>query len=281
MSIEAKIIKDSISANTGIRLTTMQLRYPRFIHSEFMTHRVFSRNASSSRAVPVKKMIQEVIDDPAIPVRWGKHQSGMQDAGEHDALVDGVTAETAWLEARDHSVEIARAFNQAGYAKQVINRLLEPFAHISVVVTGVYWENFYTLRDHKDADPTIQALAVAMKEAHDGSVPRVLKHGQWHLPYVTDEECDGHILYDCQRMSAARCARVSYLNHDQTAPSIEKDIELFDRLIQTPVHASPLEHQATPDLKSLRFVNPEKHGNLKGWIQFRKTIGSEAVMEKY
>ena len=154
MTITAKIIADSISP-AGARLTTLQLRYPRFIHAEFMTHRMFSRNASSSRAIPVERLIQDVLDDPAMPVFWGKNQPGMQAREDHHALVggegvsgydhfdDSITREAAWLISRGIAIQHAREFAKAGYHKQIVNRLLEPFSHINVVVTATEWENFF------------------------------------------------------------------------------------------------------------------------------------------
>src|ERR1700693_1578480 len=106
MTVSAKIVADSVG-QAGQRITTMQLRYPKFIHGEFMTHRVFSRNASSSRAIPVERLIQDVIDDPAMPVFWGKNQKGMQ-AKEELTGNDLYMAKREWLRARDQAVASAR-----------------------------------------------------------------------------------------------------------------------------------------------------------------------------
>lgn len=323
--ITAKIVLDSVSPD-GVRLTTMHLRYPRFIHSELMTHRVFSRNARSSRAVPVATMLQEIIDNPVIPLHWGKNQKGMQASETSDALVQlyptmsGVPNEVAWLMARDHAVHIARAFAGAGYHKQVVNRLLEPFMHIDVLVTATDWDNFLWLRDHKDAEPHIQLLAKEVKKALDGSKPLIIPYGGWHMPYVKSEDYvdaeawlkKGRITRDepsfkevvevLKKLSAARCARISYKPFDGNG-SIEAEIERYDSLITSqPMHASPVEHQATPDEKSLyrtqvatftldgRIMGwtqiresmewdfPGLHGNLTGWIQFRKKLPGERYL---
>lgn len=280
MTIAAKIIKDSIANN--IRLTTFQLRYPRFIHGELMTHRVFSRNASSSRAIPVKKLISDIIEDTAMPIHWGKNQPGMQANEEHNDLVrindETLSREEAWLKARDSAVEIAIQFMNAGYHKQIVNRILEPFSHISVVCTATEFNNFFALRSHKDAQPEIKCLSDKMKEALDQSIPDQLEHGMWHLPYVLESENDLP-LETKRKISVARCARVSYLKHDGTTPDISKDIELHDLLVVSrPLHASPAEHQATPDtLSNNSWDNPTKHGNLRGYIQYRKTLPFEYV----
>lgn len=322
MTIEAKVIADSIGPKTR-RLTTLQLKYPRFIHAEFMTHRQFSRNASSSRAIPVEKQIDMLLEDTAMPIHWGKNQKGMQAQHENDArvMVPGVicttegreilptsmSAQDAWLEARDRAVEVARAYVKAGYHKQVVNRILEPFSHISVVVTSSQYDNFFSLRRHPDAQPEIKALADAMYAAMRGSEPNYLRHGEWHLPYIKD--ADRHQLRTMDiaplverklmpgdgaseddilvRASVARCARVSYLTHDGKTPSLEADLQLYDRLVgMVPLHASPAEHQATPDdpifnSAELRdWSNPHLHGNLSGgWIQYRKTLPGECYDE--
>ncbi|AMO44127.1 thymidylate synthase [Ruegeria phage vB_RpoS-V10] len=309
MSIEAKIIADS-TGHKSKRLITFQLRYPRFIHAELMTHRQFSRNASSSRAIPVERMIADIIDDTAMPIHWGKNQPGMQAHEENDAMVilqDGdyhATAEQAWRFAMGKAVEVAEAFNAAGFHKQVVNRILEPFMHISVVVTSSNFDNFYWLRRHKDAQPEIKALADAMWVAQQASTPKLLDAGQWHLPYVTEDDymalrtMDDDILRAAgisysdpemgeidamRRISVARCARVSYLTHDGKKPSIANDFALYDRLVgSVPLHASPTEHQATPDEQVWSehdiaiWEHPYLSGNLDdGWIQYRKTLQDE------
>lgn len=302
MTITARIIADSIN-DGGVRLTTMELRYPRFVHAEFMTHRVFSRNASSSRAIPVDKMIQAVIDDPAIPIHWGKNQKGMQAAEEFTGS-DAVACRDLWLGARDKAVVQASLLHAAGLHKQLVNRVIEPFGHITVVVTATEWNNFLHLRDHKDAQPEIAELARKVKYELDTRVPVLLQYGQWHLPYVNvDVEYDvverllqvGRITRDMPKatevysvllkLSTARCARTSYLTHDKQTPIIDDDVALFTRLVgSSPLHASPTEHQATPDRYDPRdydWVNgwecPELHGNLTGWKQHRKFLTDENV----
>lgn len=262
----AKIIEDSIAPN-GKRLVTMQLRYQRFIHAEFMTHRVFSRNASSSRAIPVAKMLEQVRNDPAMPVHWGKNQAGMQ-ANEELSGYDLVEAMEYWKDAANAAANIAAAMNELGLHKQVANRILEPFQFINVVVTATEWGNFFELRTHKDAQPEFQVLAKEMKRVMDESKPVVRHIGEWHLPYVQAEERKIYPVDLQIQMSAARCARVSYLKHDNTKPNVEDDIALYHRLITSkPSHASPIEHQATPFSKADYASN-----NFWGWEQYRAKI---------
>lgn len=290
MTISAKVIAYSMNQR-GNPLVTVQLRYPRFIHAELMTHRVFSRNASSSRAIPVERLIKDILEDTAMPLHWGKNQPGMQADEECDNRInvyaDGLddpavneTREHAWKLARDQAVRFARAFDAAGYHKQIVNRLLEPFSHINVLVTASEWSNFFALRRHKDAQPEIHALADAIWEAMAVSTYDTLKPGEWHLPYITYEEKK---LYDQEvqlRCSVARCARVSYLTTEGTKPSVEQDQKLYERLVgSVPLHASPAEHQATPDVwvesgyvERYGWRTPEKQRNFVGWIQYRSLL---------
>lgn len=300
MTIEAKVIADSVGPKSR-RLTTLQLKYPRFIHAEYMTHRHFSRNASSSRAIPVEKQIEMILEDTAMPIHWGMNQSGMQAEQETDARVyvpqvicttEGkeffpmsMSAEEAWLAARDRAVEVARGYVAAGYHKQVVNRILEPFSHISVVCTSSQYDNFFSLRRHKDAQPEIKALADAMHTAMEASEPQMLKEGEWHVPYVGPRELEAHDWDTLIKISVARCARVSYLTHDGNIPSIEADLKLYDRLVgSVPLHASPAEHQAKladviwNDAEVPSYSKPHLSGNLQGgWIQYRKLLDGECA----
>jgi thymidylate synthase ThyX len=295
--IKADIVADSV-APSGIRLTTFVVTYPRFIHSEFMTHRVFSRNASSSRAIPVKKSIQMVKDNPVIPLAFTKNQKGMQggEALEQEAHDKAVAA---WLEGRDRAVEIAEKLADLEVHKQYANRILEPYAHITVVVSATDWDNFFALRCHSAAQPEIHALADLMYGLYFLNKPRELKEGEWHLPFVSESlqsEEYHEVLSRTQsvegfemdvsfgwkfddtliKRSVARCARVSYLNHDGTSTTVEQDLQLYDRLLgQIPIHASPAEHQA------MAIAHPEdRSGNFRGWVQFRKTLKNENI-EKF
>lgn len=273
--IQASIVKDSIS-ESGKRITTFQLRYHRFIHSEVLTHRVFSRNASSSRAIPIKKQIQWIKQDMATPIHWGKNQAGMQ-ASEEISGFKLWLAKKCWRLAGLFACFFAHILFKLGCHKQLANRILEPFSYIHVVVTSTEWNNFFALRYHSMAQPEIYELARAMYEAYSASTPKELKVGEWHLPYVDHIEIEKYrkrgSFDKAIKCSVARCARVSYVNHDGTKPSLEKDLALYDRLLGSqPVHASPAEHQATP-FKS----KTKSSGNFIGWKQYRKTIKGENI----
>lgn len=315
MTISAKIIADSIS-EAGVRITTMQLRYPRFIHAEFMTHRAFSRNASSSRAIPVERMIKDVLDDTAMPVHWGRNQKGMQANGQLSAMERAVVIDE-WYEARDKAIASVREMIAQGLHKQVVNRLLEPFSHINVLVTSTDWANFFALRDHKDAQPEIAVLARLMKEAMAASTPSNLPWGEWHLPYININDYQNavdHLRNTMKlepigeriqsllvKLSVARCASVSYMTVEGEPMTFERALAIYDKLLAgaangDPIHASPAEHQATPDSYNRKaemlarhgswllrndYEQPHLHGNFTGWIQYRKTLAGECFADKH
>lgn len=281
--IFAKVIEDSIS-DTGSRITTMQVKFQRFILPEFNTHRVFSRNFSSSRAIPTQKLIEQVRTNPATPIHWGKNQPGMQASQEMDE--DSIIrAKEAWATAANQAAYIAERLASIGTHKQVVNRIIEPFMWVSGIVTSTEWDNWHELRTHEDAQPEIHELALCTKRALAESTPKHLKPGQWHLPYLTSGEVDKFDIEMAKKISAARCCRVSYLKHDGNAPVVDEDLALFDRLASArPIHASPLEHQATPDIvipgsrsQMARWSKPTYHGNFVGWIQHRKQWENEIL----
>lgn len=268
--IQAKIVEDSIGPN-GIRLTTFVLTYPRFIHSEFMTHRMFSRNASSSRAIPVKKSIQMVLDNPVIPLAFTKNKAGMQGGDPLDENASRL-AEFAWLEAMGYAVKFAQSLADLDVHKQYANRILEPFSHITVVCSATDYANFFALRCHPMAQPEIMALADLMYEEYRTNTPKELNVGEMHLPFISEEERNGTDKENLTKMSVARCARVSYLNHEGKKPTLEEDLALYERLVgSAPIHASPAEHQAVAVTGD--FVS----GNFRGWVQYRKLLTEENV----
>lgn len=260
--IRAKIILDSIS-EVGNRLTTFELTYPRFIHAEFMTHRALSKNAASSRAIPIEKMIDKVNTDPAQIVWWGKNQSGMQ-AKEELEGEQLRSCKLLWETCQHNAIQLVQTLSLYGLHKQITNRLLEPFMNITVICTGTEWNNFYGLRCHPDAQPEIQRLAYCMLREQYISTPTLLKESEWHTPYLTDLEKDLDLDLKL-KISTAKCARVSYLTQSGTR-DYNKDLELYDRL-ETSGHFSPFEHVATP-INEVGFAS----GNFVGWKQYRKTL---------
>lgn len=264
--ITARVVADSVN-EVGVRLTTFEIEVHRLIWSEFMTHRVFSRNAASSRAIPVQRVIDMVRESPATPISFGKNQPGMQ-AKEELIGEDLERARDVWIRAANDAANCAQMLLNAGVHKQVVNRLLEPFVMMKAVVSSTEWSNFYNLRDHTDADPHIHELARVMKQAQQESQPVKLVAGQWHLPYVNDYPEDADALEQAIMISASCCAQVSYRKND---PSLDKAKAIYDRLIHsTPVHASPVEHQArVPEIDKQRTFCR----NFRGWEQQRAILG--------
>ena len=248
-NITAKVVCDSISEQ-GIRLTTFEIEYPRFIHGELMTHRMLSKNSSSSRAIPIQKMLDQIESNIALPVYWGKNKSGMQAVEE----IDKASIRSAidqWGFAYGDAKHVVNRMVELGLHKQVPNRLTEPFQMMKVVITGTDWDNFFNLRIHPDAQPEICMLAYKMYQAMQESAPQLLKYGEYHLPYVDFGSKFGYIadqiiltLEEAIKISAASCAAVSYRTDNMT---LEKADKIFDMLINAEViHASPFEHLATP-----------------------------------
>lgn len=291
MTHSAKVLADSISPDR-VRLTTLEVTFPRIVLAEFNTHRMFSRNSASSRAIPVEKMLKMVEENPYIPTHWGKNQKGMQ-AEVELSKDEQATAVSWWLGARDKAMESAKALLAVGVHKQITNRLLEPFMWHTVICTSSEWTNFFNLRCNPMAHPEIKLAAELMRDAMEKSMPTRLNYGQWHLPLTTREDSEDDIddwNYWC-KVSVGRCARVSYLTHDGKRDP-QADIELHDRLLEAG-HMSPFEHVARPmkamggdnDLAYCNngdafdgSFNPQVtfSGNLRGWVQYRKTIPREA-----
>ncbi|MFY9738186.1 MAG: FAD-dependent thymidylate synthase [Candidatus Cybelea sp.] len=237
--------------------------YHNFVADGFIVHN--SRNSASSRAIPTSKLIDRVLKDPAVPLEWGKNKAGMSAS---DVLRGDLAqeAQRIWLSARDAAVGNAQRLLELDVHKQELNRLLEPFLWHTVIVSATEWENFFELRCAPNAQPEIRAAALLMLEAINASLPQTLGYGEWHTPLLQPDE-SGLDLETRRRVSAARCARVSYLTH-QGLREIERDLELYDRL-RSDRHLSPFEHVATP-ARDTGF-----HANFRGWLQMRREIAEE------
>lgn len=235
-----EIVLDSVNTT---RLTTFKLRYPRIIHSEVLTHRVFSRNAASSRAIPTHRLIEQVREDPFIPKVWTSNRRGMQGGPEVQAAAG---SKAAWLQASRQAAKHAEILLEFDVHKQLANRLLEPFLYIDVILSGTEFENFFELRCSPMAQPEFQELAGMMRSAYRASSPvKRTKHSPFHDdPYV----------------AAGRCARVSYAN--ALPPDEEKDRELGKRLLSER-HMSPFEHVAWAG---------RARGNFEYWKQMREFL---------
>lgn len=338
--VSAKVVAMAKNAYTGDLIATLELEYWRGILAEFNTHRLFSRNSASSRAIPIQKIIDQVMDDPMIPVKFGKNQAGMQAGEEIDTPIElpfsivlnseelqGVLSDEStpfsfianlheklrqelcytllspeeyWRCTAQINALIAKKFAEAGYAKEVVNRILEPYQKMKTVMTTTDLANFLWLREHPAADPNINELAEAIHEAVELAKPfaKVLRDGEWHTPYwgdgFFDEEClrKGFKLDEALMTSASCSAQVSFRTLDD---SLEKAERVFDRLnldkevLEDPAHASPVEHQAkviklwsdnTFDYEGVTHVNRDGSfgsGNFRNFIQFRQLTKNESV----
>lgn len=284
MSVSAKILLDSIT-DGGSRLVTWEWTYPRMIHSEIMTHRALSKNSASSRAIPAAKLRRRVLDEPAVPGHWGANQRGMQASSE---VADADAARAWWMRGRDLMAAHHEEGERLGLHKQVVNRVIEPWMLITIIVSGTDWANFFSLRTHEAAEPNFRALArLAWDQFHE-HMPAYREPGDWHLPMIDmvggDHDAvkalcwggalDGTPVLDVlKKVSVGRCARVSYLTHDGRRDMLE-DVGLHDTLASTatsgdPMHASPFEHVAQA------VGRRERCGNFEGWRQYRKFFDSE------
>jgi thymidylate synthase ThyX len=307
VAYSAEILADSIN-ELDQRLTTFEISLPRMVLSEFNTHRMFSRNSASSRAIPTVKQLKKVLDDPFIPIYWGRNQKGME---AHKELTpeEAVIAEKEWLLSRDYAVlgavaliggtdqidpdgndpEATEKLKTRIFAiketlgwkgedvpatvhKQIANRILEPFMWHTIIVTATDWDNFYALRDSPQAQPEIQRSAAMMRALHNTHEPTLLSNDEWHLPLVREEERNEPMEL-LKKLSVGRCTRVSYLTHDGIRDP-KADIALHDQILGNG-HMSPLEHVARPIDAATQLSNGAYEGNFRGWHQYRKDIPGE------
>lgn len=303
MGFGALVHADSRSPD-GVRLTTMEVTFPRNILAEVNTHRMLSKSSASSRAIPVEKMLKRVALDPYVPPSWGKNQKGMQaevEVSEYEAA----RAREEWFMTSREVIQRVDALMQIGIHKQITNRLLEPFLWHTCILTGTEWSNFFHLRNNPQASPDFQTIAAMMQKLYEESEPVQVGYESWHLPLIHDEDVRAVAVLDgdskavaaggdwperryaqLTKISVARCARVSYLTHDGKR-DLQADIDLHDRLL-TSGHMSPFEHVARPateddDVFMMCKANEYNRsgpsqwwsGNFRGWVQYRKTIPYE------
>ena len=305
MTISAKIVADSISPQ-GKRITTIEVEFPRIILAEVNTHKIISKNYSSTRAIPILTQLELIANNPTMPTFYGKNQSGMV-ADEELSNFQKAQADCVILDMLDYVSQGVKKLHEIGLHKQSAGRYLEPWMHVKGVITSTEWENFFWLRKHPDAQPEFQKLATAIFEAREGSTPILLKKGEWHVPYYCDgfwkpgdyvknengsiqmlDDKRGYTLKEALMISSSCTAQVSYRKTDD---SLEKAITVYNRLNigskDVPQHVSPTEHQATPMQQIEPLQYPIKwedgvtayhkelgfmSGNLAGWIQHRQLI---------
>jgi thymidylate synthase ThyX len=210
--------------------------------------------------------VEQVQNDPFIP-QWTEHRRGMSGADVlSEVEKEGLTQ--VWLRGRNAAVDVAQNLSTLGAAKQEVNRVLEPYMKGSCVVTatGDAWKSFFELRTAEGVQPDFRTIAQTMQLLYESNQPQLLHPGDWHIPWV-----DRHVGVDLDlksqlKISAARSARTSYMNHDGDF-SIEKDFKLHDRLLEEK-HMSPFEHQAV----AVHNLNNCRTRNFKGWRHYRQHI---------
>jgi len=289
MGYYATIIADTVSP-AGVRLTTMEVRYPRIILAELNTHKLFSRNTASSRAIPVLKQIQRVREEPYVPLIWAKNGKGMQ-ASVLMIEEEAAEAKEKWMLCARLACNDAEGFCHLGLHKQWANRLLEPFSWVTQVITATEWENFFKLRCTRNVDllsgeeipleeylksgaqPEMQMIANLMFREYSRSIP---VEDTMHLPYIRDWHKEQDLtLEELLKISSACCARVSYLTQDGRR-DVAEDYRLHDQLVANG-HWSPLEHPAfAQEAGNMRWS-----GCLFGWTPYRKTMPGESGSQQY
>ena len=296
--IWVELIKDSVSPQ-GNRFITMQSHYPRYIHAQRLKHRMDSVNTASSRAIPVKRMIEIIKENTVLPIKFGSNQRGMISGDE----VDRREAERHWLRGSALALDVAKDLNELNVHKEVVNRVLEPYMYIMEVGSATEWNNKFHLRIAYDAQGEINELVKGMKYCYDHSNPMLLEHGEWHVPYVdSSRNAHGELRYydesgksltvtEAKAISSSCCAQVSYRRLNKT---YDKAMDIYGRLMPEDgnLHATPFEHVATPMSKrewrkrkfAAMFINDDIalfKGNVKGWIQHRKEFSNENNTSEY
>lgn len=296
--ISAKIIQHSQHALVNTNLVTWEVELPRIILAEFNTHKILVRNAQSSRAIPTKAVIKNLETNFFMPSYWGKNKPGMSANDECKEFVNvygvEIPRDQAWMYAKDVMETIASAYDDAGYHKQVQGRLLESFTMTKLVVSGTELDNLFNLRIHPAAEPHFRDLAIKMYLSLRESVPKIIRPGEWHLPYI-DRDYDEYdkLIYSingeeidletAKKISLSCIAQTSYRKHDDSEDKADDIInKLFNGDI---VHASPAEHIGTPmklplgneniwedGVTHIDRIGDKWSGQFKHFIQYRQLI---------
>jgi|SRR5690606_8116950 len=319
MGYYVKVVEDTLAPNKR-RGISLEMSYPRFIHSEVLTHRDRARNSSSSRAIPWPVMCSKIRDDAVVPLAWVREQKGMM-GGLALTGEDAEKATKIWLKLRDNAVYGAQELADLGIHKSLCNRVTEPWMWITTIMTATQWKHFLLLRAHPEAEQHFQHLGRLIINAIKASKPKKLKEGEWHLPYVVEEDYDECRKYaitasrysakTCQlinkhyengneilkMISVARCARVSIVSPGEVKRNIQKDLETFDRLHcgSKMCHSDSMELLGGDQLDHLPHISPFEHqlmalsvnerdswmGCVKGYKQYRKEFKNEYIEDDY
>lgn len=287
----AKVVCHSEAPN-GEQLITMEIELHRFILPEANTHRSLSRNYQSSRAIPVLRQLEQIAEDPAMPVYYGLEQAGMVAGGELTGR-DLELVKMIILGMRDACLNGVKQLHKLGLHKQTSNRYVEPWMKTKGLLTATKsaYEAFFELRCHFAAQPEIKLLAERMQKAIAESKPNKLQYGEYHLPYVNHSDfppsefgLKKDIISAKVKISCSCAAQVSYRRLDD---SLEKALKVYDRLNlpidgeypEDPPHFSPSEHIAKvmEDYKHESYMCGNFHSGT--FWQYRKAL--EMGLEKY
>jgi hypothetical protein len=268
---DVKVVEDSVNTATGDRLTTIEATYPRIIHEEVLTHAALSLVTASSRAVPTRVWVDSLQQEPFIPGFWGQNTSGMV-SGQEIPLRDQELALKEWLTFRDDSVKALVRLNDLGVHKQLANRPPHALTMITSVISGTEWNNLFGLRYHEAAQPEFQCLAAIIWDEYNFSTPVSRKPGEWHLPYITEEERQREDnKYTLALQSTARCGRVSYFRQGQVFDKMNEINRANSFIAQG--------HWSTAEFAAVAQPASERHGNLTGWRPVRKFFAGESIAQ--
>lgn len=241
MGFEARVLADSVAEN-GCRLTTLEVTFPRMVLAEFNTHRVFSRNSASSRAIPTWKQLKRILDEPFLPLYWGTNKPGMQ-AGAEIGYEDKALAEKLWLIDRDFAIATVVALSAGTEGlrpdpKNTSSVAMEEFDNLAIELNQlVAW-----------AEPLLPSSLTLSEQLHKQTVNRLLETFMWHTVIVTATEWDNFW-----------ALRVSPLAQPEINRAAELMLEAYNT--STPVELSSEEWHLPliqPDELEWAAANPEE-----------------------
>lgn len=262
--MRTELILDSAYENS--RVSTFTITLPKFLLQELNTHKTINKNAASSRALPFNKVLSLAS---FTPIFWSKNEKGMQG---HESLneLESLEAFTHWESAKSYAKKVASRLEKTGCHKQIVNRIVEPFTMATVIATSDKWPMFFALRCSEDVEPNLAFVATKMLRQYLESTPKILAPSEWHIPLIKPEENEFELEKKLVK-SAARCARVSYVNF-YGKDVYEDDLRLHDMLLESK-HMSPFEHQVQcqPSSHSGCYSDP--------WVTYRSTVESYSPID--
>jgi thymidylate synthase ThyX len=272
---QAQILADSLNRETGDRWVTFEIsNFPKVLLQELNTHRMLSRNAASSRAMPIVKVIERVKTSPYIPT-FRENQRGMVGRVLEDQDRFNQSVEI-YQKALGDAIHHAEQLAAMSIHKEAVNRLLEPFMTVPVIISGTEWHNFFRLRTSPDATPDFQAVALLLEQLYQTYQPTPLQVGEIHGIYA-EAIPDDFTMLDRLKVMSARAARISYKNHGSSVIDVQKDLQLADNLISDG-HLSPLEHMGWALSKQQCLWLDTR--NYQGFLSFRAYLETAGVLNE-